>query len=85
MACEMLGMQLIYMDAGSGAKNPIPEKLIREVKDSISVPLFIGGGMRTPESVKAACQAGADIIVVGNAIEKDPSIIVKLVEAVKSY
>lgn len=84
MAGEMLGLKLIYMDAGSGAKNPIPEKLIREVKDSISVPLFVGGGMRTPESVKAACEAGADIVVVGNAIEKDPSLIAKLVEAVKS-
>lgn len=84
MAGEMLGLKLIFMDAGSGAKQPIPQKLIREVKNNISIPLFVGGGMRTPEAVKAACDAGADIVVVGNAIEKDPSIIAQLVKAVKS-
>ncbi|MES2559228.1 MAG: geranylgeranylglyceryl/heptaprenylglyceryl phosphate synthase [Bacteroidota bacterium] len=84
LAGEMLGLRCIYMDAGSGAKQPIPEKLIREVKQQITVPLFVGGGMRTPEAVKAAARAGADIVVVGNAIEKDPSLIAKLVEAVKS-
>jgi putative glycerol-1-phosphate prenyltransferase len=72
------------MDAGSGAKQPIPEKLIREVKQQLSIPLFVGGGIRTPEAAKAAAQAGADIVVVGNAIEKDPSLIAKLVDAVKS-
>jgi phosphoglycerol geranylgeranyltransferase len=83
MAGEMLGLKLIYMDAGSGAKQPIPAALIREVKQSISAPLFVGGGMRTPEAVKTACDAGADIVVVGNAIEKDPSLIAKLVNAIK--
>lgn len=84
LAGEMLGLRTIYMDAGSGAKQPIPEKLIREVKQQLSIPLFVGGGIRTPEAAKAAAQAGADIVVVGNAIENDPSLIAKLVEAVKS-
>lgn len=84
LAGEMLGLRTIYMDAGSGAKQPIPEKLIREVKQQLSIPLFVGGGIRTPEAAKAAAQAGADIVVVGNAIEKDPSLIAKLVDAVKS-
>jgi phosphoglycerol geranylgeranyltransferase len=84
MAGEMLGLRIIYMDAGSGAKQPIPHKLIKEVRDNITAPLFVGGGMRTPEQVKAACDAGADIVVVGNAIEKDPSLIATLVKAVKS-
>lgn len=84
MAGEMLGLKLIYMDAGSGAKNPIPAALIKEVKSNIHIPLFVGGGMRTPEEVKAACMAGADVVVVGNAIEKDPSLIASLVAAVKS-
>lgn len=83
LAGEMLGLKIIYMDAGSGAKQPIPEALIKEVKQNITVPLFVGGGMRTPEAVKAACNAGADIVVVGNAIEKDPSLIAQLVAAVK--
>jgi putative glycerol-1-phosphate prenyltransferase len=84
LAGEMLGLRTIYMDAGSGAKQPIPEKLIREVKHNISVLLFVGGGIRTPEAARAAAQAGADIVVVGNAIEKDSGLIAKLVEAVKS-
>ncbi|MCU0442405.1 MAG: geranylgeranylglyceryl/heptaprenylglyceryl phosphate synthase [Bacteroidia bacterium] len=84
MAGEMLGLKIIYMDAGSGAKNPIPTALIKEVKNNIHIPLFVGGGMRTPEEVKAACVAGADIVVVGNAIEKDSSLIASLVAAVKS-
>ena len=82
MAGEMLGLKIIYMDAGSGAKFPIPEKLIREVRNCVSAPIFVGGGIRTPEAAKAACDAGADIIVVGNAIEKDPSLIAKLVAAI---
>lgn len=83
MAGEMLGLRAIFMDAGSGAKQPIPQKMIKEVKENISIPLIIGGGMRTPEEVKAACDAGADIVVVGNAIEKDPSLIAKLVNAIR--
>jgi phosphoglycerol geranylgeranyltransferase len=83
MAGEMLGLRLIYMDAGSGAKQPIPASVIREVKQNVSAPVFVGGGMRTPEAVKAACDAGADIVVVGNAIEKDPSLIAKMVAAIK--
>ena len=82
MAGEMLGLKIIYMDAGSGAQFPIPEKLIREVRKNVSTPIFVGGGIRTPEAAKAACVAGADIIVVGNAIEKDPSLIAKLVAAI---
>lgn len=84
MAGEMLGLSAIFMDAGSGAKQPIPQKMIKEVKENISIPLIIGGGMRTPEEIKAACDAGADIVVVGNAIEKDPSLIAKLMTVIKS-
>lgn len=84
MAGEMLGLKLIYMDAGSGAKQPIPAALIKEVKNNIRIPLFVGGGMRTPDEVKSACDAGADVVVVGNAIEKNPSLIAQLVAAVQS-
>lgn len=75
MAGEMLGMKLIYMDAGSGAKTPISEALINKVSSQIEIPIIVGGGITTPEKAKANCVAGADIIVIGNAIEKDTSII----------
>jgi phosphoglycerol geranylgeranyltransferase len=84
MAGEMLGLKLIYMDAGSGAEMPIPASMIKKVKESISIPLIIGGGIRTPEEATASCRAGADIIVVGNAIEKDHSCIKEIAHAIHS-
>lgn len=84
MAGEMLGMKLIYMDAGSGALNTISEKMIKKVSSNISTPLIIGGGINTPQKAVLACKAGADIIVVGNAIEKDSSLIKKIAKAVHS-
>lgn len=84
MAGEMLGMKLIYMDAGSGAKRPITESMIETVARHISVPLFIGGGITNPEKAYLNCKAGADIIVVGNAIEKDESLIMEMASAVHS-
>jgi len=84
MAGEMLGMKLIYMDAGSGAKRPIPESMIEKVAQSISVPLIIGGGIIEPEKAYLNCKAGADVIVVGNAIEKDASLIKEMAAAVHS-
>lgn len=75
MAGEMLGMKLIYMDAGSGAGKPVPEKMIRHVKNSIGVPLMIGGGIRSGTVARATWEAGADIIVVGNALEKEPEFL----------
>ncbi len=84
MAGEMLGMKLIYMDAGSGAKRPISETMIEKVSRSIEAPLIIGGGITDPEKAYLNCQAGADVIVVGNAIEKDPSLIREISAAVHS-
>jgi phosphoglycerol geranylgeranyltransferase len=84
MAGEMLGMKLIYMDAGSGAKRAIPENMIEKVAQSIEVPLIIGGGIIEPEKAYINCKAGADVIVVGNAIEKDPSLIKEMAAAVHS-
>ena len=84
MAGEMLGMKLIYMDAGSGAKRAISEEMIARVAKIISVPLIIGGGIKEPEKAYLNCKAGADLIVVGNAIEKDPSLIKEMAAAVHS-
>jgi len=84
MAGEMLGMQLIYMDAGSGAKRAISESMIQKVAGCINVPLIVGGGITNPEKAYLNCKAGADVIVVGNAIEKDASLIKEMATAVHS-
>lgn len=84
MAGEMLGMKLIYMDAGSGAKRPITEAMIEKVSAVIEAPLVVGGGINDPEKAYLNCKAGADVIVVGNAIEKDPMLIREISAAVHS-
>ncbi|HVF96536.1 MAG TPA: geranylgeranylglyceryl/heptaprenylglyceryl phosphate synthase [Flavisolibacter sp.] len=84
MAGEMLGHKLIYMDAGSGAKKPITEEMIAVVAKNINVPLVIGGGIRDAEKAYRNCRTGADVIVVGNAIEKDPSLLEEIAAAIKS-
>ena len=82
MAGEMLGKKLIYMDAGSGARKAIPEEMIALVAQNINVPLVIGGGIREAEKAYRNCKAGADVIVVGNAIEKDPSLLEEMAAAI---
>ncbi len=84
MAGEMLGKKIIYMDAGSGAKKAISEEMIKAVSSSINIPLVIGGGILDAEKAYLNCKAGADVIVVGNAIEKDPSLIKEIAAAVHS-
>ena len=82
MAGEMLGMKLIFMDAGSGALNPISESMIADVSKNINIPLIIGGGISTPQKALLNCRAGADVIVIGNALEKDQSLLFEMADAV---
>lgn len=82
LAGEMLGLKMMYMDAGSGAKNPISASMIDTVSSGLKIPLIIGGGIRTPEKAYENVKAGADVIVVGNAIEKDPKLILDIADAV---
>jgi phosphoglycerol geranylgeranyltransferase len=82
MAGEMLGMKLIYMDAGSGARKAISEEMITTVSRHIEVPLIVGGGIRDAEKAYLNCKAGADVIVIGNAIEKDASLIAEMAAAI---
>lgn len=84
MAGEMLGMKLIYLDAGSGARKAISEDMISKVAANISAPLIVGGGITTAEKAYLNCKAGADVIVVGNAIEKEASLISEMAEAIHS-
>lgn len=71
MAGEMLGLQLLYMDGGSGAEKSISTEMISAVAGAVEIPLIVGGGIRTKKQAEAALKAGADIIVVGNAFEAD--------------
>ncbi len=84
MAGEMLGLKLIYMDAGSGAQSAIPTAMIQQVAKYIQIPLIVGGGITTADKAKENCLAGADIIVVGNAVEKDPALIHEIAAAIHS-
>ncbi len=84
LAGELLGMKLIYMDAGSGARIPISEEMISAVANEISVPLIVGGGIREPEKAYLNCKAGADLIVVGNLLEKQPGLMSEMAAAVHS-
>jgi putative glycerol-1-phosphate prenyltransferase len=80
LAGEQLGLQCIYLEAGSGAEIAVSSDLIATVRKEISVPLIVGGGIRTQEQAQLAWKAGADIIVVGSAVEKDPSFLKSLKE-----
>lgn len=80
MAGEMLGMGLIYLDAGSGAPSPISNEMIRSVKSAIGIPLVIGGGIRNADQAQAAFEAGADCVVVGTVAESNPEILIEISE-----
>lgn len=87
VAAELLGMKLIYLEAGSGAPEPVPENIIAGVRAAIDIPLIIGGGIRKPEQARAAVEAGADIIVTGTLVEEEGigQSFVELVRAIKSF
>jgi phosphoglycerol geranylgeranyltransferase len=75
LAGEMLGMKMIYLEAGSGATNPVPLNVISAVRESVSIPLAIGGGIRNEKEVEEAFKAGADLIILGNGCEKKPGLL----------
>jgi putative glycerol-1-phosphate prenyltransferase len=79
LAGEMLGHQLIYLEAGSGAERYVSEQAIAAVKKNITIPLMVGGGIRTPEDAHRLFKAGADILVVGSVVEENPAILELLV------
>ncbi len=85
IAGEMLGMKMIYMDAGSGAKNPIPTEMIANVRENISLPMLIGGGIKTDQQLKAAYSAGADMVIIGNALEKNPDLLNEMLKVAENF
>ena len=85
MAGDMLGLKLIYLDAGSGAEREISPKMINSVRKSVGVPLIVGGGINTSQKAFNALEAGADLIVIGNALEKDPNLLTEISERVYDW
>jgi putative glycerol-1-phosphate prenyltransferase len=77
IAGELLGMKLIYLEAGSGAKKTINSKIIRQIKKNIKIPLIVGGGIKTTDDLQKYAKSGADIIVIGSIFEQEPSLIPK--------
>ena len=85
MAGEMLGLKLIYLDAGSGARRSVSPDMITAVRATVDLPLIVGGGIRTGEKAYEAFKAGADMIVVGNGIEQDPDLLPQLSTVVREF
>ena len=74
LAGQYLGLSHIYLEAGSGALHRVPDAVIRAVRNTISIPLIVGGGLRSRADLDAVASAGADIAVVGNALEESPEL-----------
>ncbi len=85
MAGEMLGLQFIYLDAGSGAEKEINGKMIATVRKSVTIPLIVGGGINTSQKALKALEAGADMIVLGNSLEKNPGLLIEISDKIYEW
>ena len=72
LAAQQLGMKLVYLEAGSGAQKPVPDAMIGMVRNRVNIPIIVGGGIRDPETARRKVEAGAEMIVIGTAIEQRP-------------
>ncbi len=81
LAGQYLGMKLIYLEAGSGALYPVPEDMVTAVGEYVDIPVMVGGGITDPEYAGKLAEAGASMVVVGNALERDPSLAKRFTEA----
>lgn len=84
LAGEMLGLHYLFLDAGSGALHPVPAPMIRAVRQATQIPLIVGGGIDTVAKALLALEAGADVIVVGNALERDPAFLAEVALSIKT-
>ncbi len=86
LAAQMLGMKLVYLEAGSGAPDPVPAKVVRAVREAIEIPIVVGGGIRTPEAAAGIAAAGADVVVTGTIVEvaREGDALRRIIEAVKA-
>ena len=84
LAAQFLGMELIYLEAGSGALNEVPEDVVKKVADEISIGLIVGGGIRTPEDANSIVNSGASFVVIGSAIEKSAELMKEFSSSIHS-
>ena len=82
LAAEYLGMKLVYLEAGSGAREPVPDEMVRAVAEYASLPVVVGGGIRDPDTARAKVDAGARFVVTGTVVEDDCSRLQELSAAV---
>jgi phosphoglycerol geranylgeranyltransferase len=75
LAGEMLGMKMIYLEAGSGASNPVPGNIVRSVRENVSIPIAVGGGIKNKKEIEDLFNSGADLIILGNGVEKNPELL----------
>lgn len=75
LAGEMLGLNMIYLEAGSGASIPVPLNIVKAVRENVSVPLAVGGGIKNKDEVEAFFKAGANLVILGNSCEKNPELL----------
>lgn len=86
LAAQYMGMRFVYLEAGSGAREPVRPEVIKRVKEVVDIPVIVGGGISTPELAEKAVGAGADAIVTGTAIEEgNLRRIVEIIGAVRRY
>jgi len=85
IAGELLGMRLVYLEAGSGANLTVSPEMIEYVRSGLSLPLIVGGGIKTIKQLKNAYDAGADIVVVGNVFETEPTKISEFIACTQAY
>jgi len=83
LVAQYFGMKLVYLEAGSGAPEPVPENMVSAVKRELGMPLIVGGGIRTPDDAQRMARAGADIVVTGTIVEEDAEILTAIVDRVK--
>ena len=76
LAGEMLGLKLIYLEAGSGAMKPVPAAIIKTVRENIGIPIAVGGGLKSKKEIKETFSAGADLIILGNGCEQNPQLLI---------
>ncbi|MCX6254520.1 MAG: geranylgeranylglyceryl/heptaprenylglyceryl phosphate synthase [Bacteroidia bacterium] len=76
LAGEMLGLRMIYLEAGSGATNPVPVSIVKAVRDNVTIPIAVGGGIKNKKEIREIFKAGANLIILGNGCEKNPDLLI---------